>query len=67
MAGGGTNSSLRKYLGSIKDTTTISLAKVNSGYKVISKRIRGLFVIFLLFSHCFSCYICFIWMGFCRS
>ncbi|XP_021741785.1 putative clathrin assembly protein At5g35200 isoform X2 [Chenopodium quinoa] len=31
--GGGTNSSLRKYLGSIKDTTTISLAKVNSGYK----------------------------------
>ncbi|KNA03577.1 hypothetical protein SOVF_207800 [Spinacia oleracea] len=25
--GGGTNSSLRKYLGSIKDTTTISLAK----------------------------------------
>lgn len=33
MAGGGTNSSLRKYLGSIKDTTTISLAKVNSGYK----------------------------------
>ncbi|XP_074274016.1 putative clathrin assembly protein At5g35200 isoform X2 [Silene latifolia] len=27
------SSSLRKYLGSIKDTTTISLAKVNSGYK----------------------------------
>ena len=34
MARGGTNSSLRKYLGSIKDTTTISLAKVNSDYKV---------------------------------
>ncbi|KAK9715157.1 hypothetical protein RND81_06G146500 [Saponaria officinalis] len=33
MAAGGTNSSLRKYLGSIKDTTTISLAKVNSDYK----------------------------------
>ncbi|XP_057550048.1 putative clathrin assembly protein At5g35200 isoform X2 [Amaranthus tricolor] len=33
MARGGTNSSLRKYLGSIKDTTTISLAKVNSDYK----------------------------------
>ncbi|XP_074281139.1 putative clathrin assembly protein At5g35200 [Silene latifolia] len=33
MARGGTNSSLRKYVGSIKDTTTISLAKVNSGYK----------------------------------
>ncbi|XP_057538523.1 putative clathrin assembly protein At5g35200 [Amaranthus tricolor] len=33
MAGGGSNSSLRKYLGSIKDTTTISLAKVNSDYK----------------------------------
>ncbi|GMH27305.1 hypothetical protein Nepgr_029148 [Nepenthes gracilis] len=30
---GGTNSSLRKALGSIKDTTTISLAKVNSDYK----------------------------------
>ncbi|KAJ8434969.1 hypothetical protein Cgig2_027812 [Carnegiea gigantea] len=30
---GGTNSSLRKYLGSIKDTTTINLAKVNSGFK----------------------------------
>lgn len=29
---GGTNS-MRKYLGSIKDTTTISLAKVNSGFK----------------------------------
>ncbi|KAL8158741.1 hypothetical protein V2J09_000278 [Rumex salicifolius] len=33
MSGGSTNSSLRKALGSIKDTTTISLAKVNSGYK----------------------------------
>ncbi|GAB4828241.1 hypothetical protein Ancab_035153 [Ancistrocladus abbreviatus] len=33
MSGGGTNKSLRKALGSIKDTTTISLAKVNSDYK----------------------------------
>ncbi|GAB4832798.1 hypothetical protein Ancab_006815 [Ancistrocladus abbreviatus] len=33
MSGGGTNKRMRKALGSIKDTTTISLAKVNSGYK----------------------------------
>ncbi|CAL9117624.1 unnamed protein product [Musa textilis] len=30
---GGTQQSLRKYLGALKDTTTVSLAKVNSGYK----------------------------------
>lgn len=34
MAGGGTQQSLRKYLGALKDTTTVSLAKVNSDYKV---------------------------------
>ncbi|XP_010541947.1 PREDICTED: putative clathrin assembly protein At5g35200 [Tarenaya hassleriana] len=33
MSGGGSQSSLRKYLGAIKDTTTVSLAKVNSDYK----------------------------------
>ncbi|KAF8013909.1 hypothetical protein BT93_I1692 [Corymbia citriodora subsp. variegata] len=33
MAGGGTQKSLRKALGAIKDTTTVSLAKVNSDYK----------------------------------
>lgn len=33
MSGGNSNKSLRKALGSIKDTTTISLAKVKSGYK----------------------------------
>lgn len=33
----GSQSSLRRYLGAIKDTTTVSLAKVNSGYKVIQK------------------------------
>ncbi|KQK19363.1 putative clathrin assembly protein At5g35200 [Brachypodium distachyon] len=33
MAGGGTQQSLRKYLGALKDTTTVSLAKVNSDYK----------------------------------
>ncbi|KAJ4831043.1 hypothetical protein Tsubulata_001777 [Turnera subulata] len=33
MSGGGTQSSLRKVLGSLKDTTTVSLAKVNSDYK----------------------------------
>ncbi|XP_073010474.1 putative clathrin assembly protein At5g35200 [Typha latifolia] len=33
MSGGGTQKSLRKYLGAIKDTTTVSLAKVNSDYK----------------------------------
>lgn len=32
---GGTQKSLRKALGAIKDTTTVSLAKVNSDYKVI--------------------------------
>lgn len=31
---GGTQNSLRKALGALKDTTTVSLAKVNSGYKV---------------------------------
>ncbi|KAM0939056.1 putative ANTH domain, ENTH domain, ANTH domain superfamily protein [Dioscorea sansibarensis] len=33
MAGGGTQQSLRKYLGAIKDSTTVGLAKVNSDYK----------------------------------
>ncbi|KAK3039989.1 hypothetical protein RJ639_027179, partial [Escallonia herrerae] len=33
MSGGGTQNSLRKALGAIKDTTTVSLAKVNSDYK----------------------------------
>ncbi|XP_072980661.1 putative clathrin assembly protein At5g35200 [Typha angustifolia] len=33
MSGGGTQQSLRKYLGAIKDTTTVGLAKVNSDYK----------------------------------
>ncbi|KAL6898056.1 hypothetical protein ACP4OV_006652 [Aristida adscensionis] len=33
MAIGGTQPTLRKYLGALKDTTTVSLAKVNSDYK----------------------------------
>ncbi|XP_010057620.2 putative clathrin assembly protein At5g35200 [Eucalyptus grandis] len=33
MSGGGTQKSLRKALGAIKDSTTVSLAKVNSDYK----------------------------------
>ncbi|KAJ8562328.1 hypothetical protein K7X08_011619 [Anisodus acutangulus] len=33
MSGGGTQNSLRKTLGALKDTTTVSLAKINSGYK----------------------------------
>eukprot|EP00262_Sarcandra_glabra_P021835 TRINITY_DN9396_c0_g1_i2.p1 TRINITY_DN9396_c0_g1~~TRINITY_DN9396_c0_g1_i2.p1 ORF type:complete len:544 (-),score=110.19 TRINITY_DN9396_c0_g1_i2:286-1917(-) len=33
MSGGGTQQSLRKALGAIKDSTTVSLAKVNSDYK----------------------------------
>ncbi|KAF4392060.1 hypothetical protein F8388_004389 [Cannabis sativa] len=33
MSGGGTQKSFRKALGAIKDTTTVSLAKVNSDYK----------------------------------
>jgi hypothetical protein len=32
MAGGGTG--IRKYVGALKDTTTVSIAKVNSDYKV---------------------------------
>ena len=36
MSGGGTQKSLRKALGAIKDTTTVSLAKVNSDYKVLT-------------------------------
>ncbi|XP_062233478.1 putative clathrin assembly protein At5g35200 [Phragmites australis] len=33
MAVGGTQPTLRKYLGALKDTTAVSLAKVNSDYK----------------------------------
>lgn len=33
MSTGGTQQSLRKYLGAIKDSTTVGLAKVNSDYK----------------------------------
>lgn len=33
MSGGGTQKSLRKALGALKDSTTVSLAKVNSDYK----------------------------------
>lgn len=33
MSGGGTQSNLRKTLGALKDTTTVSLAKINSNYK----------------------------------
>ncbi|KAL6013444.1 hypothetical protein ACLOJK_003942 [Asimina triloba] len=33
MSGGGTQHSLRKALGAIKDSTTVGLAKVNSDYK----------------------------------
>lgn len=35
MSAGGTQKSLRKALGAIKDSTTVSLAKVNSDYKVL--------------------------------
>ncbi|KAL3623974.1 hypothetical protein CASFOL_032790 [Castilleja foliolosa] len=33
MSSGGTQNSLRKTLGALKDTTTVSLAKINSDYK----------------------------------
>lgn len=33
MSGGGSQTSLRKTLGALKDTTTVSLAKINSDYK----------------------------------
>lgn len=42
MSGGGTQKSFRKALGALKDTTTVSLAKVNSDYKVL-KKIKNLF------------------------
>lgn len=41
---GGTQNSLRKALGAIKDTTTVSLAKVNSDYKVLF--LLGILVMF---------------------
>lgn len=34
MSGGGTQNSLRKALGAIKDSTTVNIAKVSSDYKV---------------------------------
>lgn len=34
MSVGGSQNSLRKALGAIKDSTTVNLAKVNSDYKV---------------------------------
>lgn len=40
MSGAGTQNSLRKALGALKDTTTVSLAKVNSDYKVLVIFIR---------------------------
>ena len=43
MAGGATQQSLRRALGALKDTTTVSLAKVNSEFKVLA--------IFLPFKH----------------
>jgi hypothetical protein len=39
MSGGGTQKSFRKALGALKDTTTVSLAKVNSDYKVYNLHI----------------------------
>lgn len=42
MSGGGTQKSFRKALGAIKDTTTVSLAKVNSDYKVCALNLRFL-------------------------
>lgn len=42
MSGGGTQNSFRKALGALKDTTTVSLAKVNSDYKVF----------YQFYSHC---------------
>ena len=47
MSGGGSQPTLRKYLGAIKDSTTVGLAKVNSDYKV---RSYSLLIFFLSFS-----------------
>lgn len=44
MSGGG-GTSLRKALGALKDTTTVSLAKVNSDYKVLQFVCSPLFVV----------------------
>lgn len=56
MSGGGSQQSLRKYLGAIKDTTTVSLAKVNSDYKVRIPQVIGSFLAFTFsFDHiCYS-------------
>jgi hypothetical protein len=35
MAGNGFQQNLRKYLGALNDTTTVTLAKVNWDYKVV--------------------------------
>lgn len=42
---GGTQNSLRKALGALKDTTTVSLAKVNSDYKVLQFVCSPLFMV----------------------
>ncbi|KAL4589825.1 hypothetical protein LXL04_002735 [Taraxacum kok-saghyz] len=39
MSGGGSQTSLRKALGAIKDSTTVNLAKVNSDYKELDVNI----------------------------
>lgn len=44
MSGGGTQKSFRKALGALKDTTTVSLAKVNSDYKVLKKNKKCAFL-----------------------
>lgn len=48
MSGGGSQPSLRKYLGAIKDSTTVGLAKVNSDYKVGRFLFSGKFAFLLL-------------------
>jgi hypothetical protein len=59
MAVGGTQPTLRKYLGALKDTTTVSLAKVNSDYKVKTIFIFHLYKFgrfqFLTDLHCTRC------------
>lgn len=62
---GGTQNSLRKALGAIKDTTTVSLAKVNSDYKVLF--LLGILVIFrAIVNGIFKRVFVFVGVGYCN-
>lgn len=62
---GGTQNSLRKALGAIKDTTTVSLAKVNSDYKVLF--LLGILIMFrAIVNGIFEWVFVFVGVGYCN-